>query len=85
MGIYNELVFTEAVELVEKIMHSDNADEIGNLIERLSTSSDLAMASMMLFVMKAKGVDTTTKTGVELANAKPTIADLLLPPGVKLH
>lgn len=83
--MYNELVFTEALEQVEAIMATHNADEIGDRIERLAQYPDLAMSAMMILVFKAKGVDTSHFNGVELANTQPNIRDLILPPGVNLN
>lgn len=83
MPFYNELIFTEAIEQVEALVASENVDEIGSRIEQIAGIPDLAQSCLMLLLMKAKGVDTTTKTGVELANAQPTVMDLILPPGVR--
>ena len=80
MGLYNELVFTEAIEQVEAILASSNSDEISTRIEQLVSNPDLAMSAMMIFVFKIKKVAEGV-TGVELANARPTVNDLILPPG----
>jgi hypothetical protein len=82
MGVRNDLIFTEAMEQVEALVASNSSDEIGTRIEQIVKSEDLAMVCLMLLTMKAKGVDTLTHTGVELANLKPTILDLILPAGV---
>jgi hypothetical protein len=82
--IYNTLVFTDAIEHVEKILETPDIDEACDRIERISQTPDLAMACFMLFYMKSKGIDTSHLTGAELANTQPSIANLILPPGVKL-
>lgn len=82
--IYNTLIFSEALEHVEKILETPDVDEACDRIEKISVSPDLAMACFMLFYMKAKGVDTSQLTGAELANSQPSIANLILPSGVKL-
>lgn len=84
VGVYHDLIFTEAIEQVEALVASSNATEIGERIDKIAASSDLSQACLMLLVVKAKGIDTSGKTGVELANLKPTIAELILPPGVTL-
>lgn len=81
MGFYNELVFTEAISNVEAILATDNADEISSRIEHLAIQPDLAMSAMMIFVFKLKKVAEGI-TGVELTNIRPSISDLILPPGV---
>lgn len=80
--MYNELVFTEAVEQVERILETQSSDEIADRIERICPHPDLSMAVIMLLVFKAKGV-AVDATGIELANSRPTFADLILPPGVR--
>lgn len=84
MGIYNDLVFTEALEQVELILLTESTDEIADRLEYIAPRSDLAMACMMLLVIKAKGGDISGMNGVEIANLQPTIQDLILPPGVVL-
>jgi hypothetical protein len=81
---YNDLVFTEALEQVEAIMTTQSSDEIANRLENIVSYPDLAHVCLMLLIMRAKGVDTANMNGVELANTKPTIADLILPPGVTI-
>lgn len=82
MGVYNELVFTEAIEQVEAILASSNSDEISTRIEQLASNRDLAMSAMLIFVFKIKKVAEGV-TGVELANTRPSVHDLILPPGFK--
>lgn len=84
MGIYNDLIFTEALEQVELILLSENTDEISDRLEKIAPHKDLAMACLMLLVIKAKGGDISGMNGVEIANLQPTIKDLILPPGVYL-
>lgn len=81
MGIYNDLIFTEALEQVELILLTDNTEEIATRLETIAPHEDLAMACLMLLVIKAKGGDISNMTGVEIANLQPTIKDLILPPG----
>jgi hypothetical protein len=85
MGVYNDWVFTEAIDQVESLVVANNPEEIASRLEAIAGNQDLSHACLMLLVMKAKGIDTSTKTGIELANAKPGILDLILPPGVKLE
>lgn len=80
--VYNALMFTEAIEQLNKILEITDSDEVCDRIERLAQHPDLAMPSMMLLYFKVKGIDISTMNGVELANTRPTIADLILPPGV---
>lgn len=82
--IYNTIIFSEALEQVEKILETPDIEEACDRIEKISATPDLAMACFMLFYMKAKNVDTSHLTGAELANTQPSIANLILPPGVKL-
>lgn len=81
MGIYNDVMFTEAFEQVEALIASDNSDEIGTRIEQIAKQENLAMICLMLLTMKAKGVDTDSKTPLELSNPVMTIHDLILPEG----
>lgn len=83
MGVYNDVIFTEAVEQVEALITSNSSDEIGTRIEQIAKFEDLSMICLMLLTMKVKGVDTSTKTPLELANPVMTIHDLILPEGVK--
>lgn len=85
MGVYNDVVFTEAVEQVGALIDSDNSDEIATRIEEISKQKDLALVCLMPLVMKAKGIDIGDTTGVEMANTQPSIMDLILPPGVRLE
>lgn len=82
MGIYHDLVFTEAIEQIEALVASVDAEDISNRLEKIAVNQDLAHACLMLLTMKAKGINTSDKTGVELANPKLTVRDLILPPGV---
>lgn len=81
VGIYNELVFTEALAQVGALTSSTDADEISTRIEQIVCQEDLAMVCLMVLVMKARGVDTDSMNGIELANCQPTIMDLILPAG----
>jgi hypothetical protein len=81
MTLRDEVIFTEAVEQVEAIMASESSDEIATRLEQISKIEDLALACLMLLVLKAKGHE-VNETGVELANTQPTFHDLILPPGV---
>lgn len=83
MSIYNGLIFTEAVEQVNALLTTEDTDEISDRIEEISKNRDLSIASMMLLVLKARGVDIERLNGIELANTKPTAADLILPPGTR--
>lgn len=84
MGIYNDLIFTEALDQVIAICSTKSTDEIADRLEKIAASPDLALSVMGLLVMKLKGADLSGTTGVELANVMPTIADLILPPGVQI-
>lgn len=84
MGLRNELIFTEAMDQVEAICSSTSADEIQTRMEQISTIPDLAQACLMLLFLKVKGADTSKMTGIELANPKLGVSDLVLPPGVEL-
>lgn len=84
MPIYNDLVFTEAIEQVEALIASNNADEITDRMQQIVKSRDLALGCLMLLVLRVKGVDTSGMTGVALAATQPSIRDLVLPPGVIL-
>lgn len=81
--IYNALIFSEALDLVEKIVSSHDVDEVCDRFEKIVGNQDLSLACFMLLYMKLKNVDTSQFTGVELANTPPSIRDLILPPGVK--
>lgn len=80
----NALIFQEALDQFGAITTSDNMDEICDRLEQICAHEELALAVMMLFVMKIKNVNTDDLTGVELANTQPTLRDLILPPGVTL-
>lgn len=84
MGVYNDVVFTDALEQVEALTTTDNADEITTRIEQIAAFPDLAIACLGLFVLKSRGADLTTMNGIEIANIQPSIADLIIPPGVTL-
>lgn len=83
MSLFNDLVFTEALEYVEKILGCDNPDQIADMLELIAPNKNLSLACMMLLVLKVKGTDVSKLNGVELANTRPTFANLILPPGVK--
>lgn len=83
MGIYNDLIFTEALAQVDAILSTQSADEMSDRLEKIAPNQDLALAVMSLFIMKIKGADLSQMSGVELANSHPTFGDLILPPGVK--
>jgi len=78
MGLLNELIFTEAVEQVQAILTSQSSDEISDRLEAIVKIEDLALACLMLLAMKAKGIDISDANGIEMANAQPTIADLII-------
>lgn len=84
MGLRNELIFTEALDQVEALCSSQSADEIQTRLEQISVVPDLAQVCMMLLLLKTKGADTTQMNGIDLANPKLGVSDLLLPPGVEL-
>lgn len=84
MGVYNDLVFTEAVDQAQALLASENTDEISDRLEKIANGNDRSMAVMMLLLFKARGRDISDMNGIELANAKPSFADLVLPPGVQL-
>lgn len=84
MSIYNSLVFSEAIDQVEAILKSQDSDDVANRLEHIANNEDLAISCLFLLVVKLKGGDISGMTGVEMANVKPTIADLILPPGVKI-
>lgn len=79
MGIYNTLIFTEALSVVKELIHGEDLDRVSGQIEEIATNEDLAMASIMLLVFHARGVDIDDLVGAELANAKPT--SLYIPKG----
>lgn len=81
---YNTLIFSEAIEQVEKMVASSDVEEVCDRLEEISKNRDLALATLMLLYMKLKNVDTTQFTGAELANSQPSFQDLILPPGVKM-
>lgn len=83
MGLYNDLIFTEAVEQVCALLDTTNPDEVTHRIEELAKDHELSMVCMMLLYLKTKGVDISQINGIELANIQPTIADLIIPPGAK--
>lgn len=80
MSIQDSLVFTEALDLVSRLVQSDDPDFMADAIEDIVRHKDLSHAVIFLLLVKAKGGDPFIKTGVELANTKPTVADLILPP-----
>lgn len=84
MGIYNDMIMTEALEQVRAICSTQSSDEIATRLEQVAQGPDLALAVMSILVMKLKGADLDQVNGIELANIIPTIADLILPPGVNL-
>lgn len=79
MGLYNDVMFTEALEQVEALVSSDNANEISTRIEKIVAIPDLSMICMMILTLKARGVDTSSMTGIELANVQPSFSDLVIP------
>lgn len=81
MGIYNAVAFTESLAQVDALLTTANSDEIADRIERIAHYPDLAMATLMILVLKARGLDTSQMNGVELSYALPTVADLVFPPG----
>lgn len=83
MGIYKELIFTEAVDQVGALLESTNADEISTRLEQIAGNENLAMGCLLLLTLKAKGVDISEINGIQLANTQPTFADLILPSGTK--
>lgn len=83
MSFFNELIFTEALEYVDKILESKNPDHVSDMLELIAPNKNLALSCMFLFVLKIQGVDISKLNGVELANTRPTFANLILPPGVK--
>lgn len=84
MGVYNDVVFTDALEQVQALTTTDNADEIATRIEQIAALPDLAIACLGLLVLKSRGADIASMNGIEIANIQPTIADFILPPGVSL-
>lgn len=84
MGVYHDVLFTEAIDRVRTILNSPDPDVISDMLERVAVDQDMAHACLMLLTMVCHGVDISKLTGIELSNAKPTITDLILPPGVSL-
>lgn len=84
MGVYNDVMFTEAIDQVEALIASTSADEIGERIEQIAHVEDLAQICLMLLIMKAKGIDTSGASGISLANPAYSVRDLILPPGLTL-
>lgn len=80
MGIYNDLVFTEGKDLANRLLTTENTDEIADIIDLVSTKPDLVQATMLFLVAQARGKP-IEDSGVQVANAAPTIADLILPEG----
>lgn len=80
MPLYSDLLFTEALDLIDRLITATDPDVIGQISEEVAKDKDLAHVVIALLVVKAKGADLSTKTGVELANTKPTFADLIIPP-----
>lgn len=85
MSIYNSLVFSEAIDQVQAILESQDSDDVATRLEYIANNEDLAISCLMLLVIKLKGGDISGMTGVEIANIKPTIADLVLPSWVKIR
>lgn len=78
MSIHDSLVFSEALDLTTKLLDSTNPDETADIIEEIVKYKDLSHAVIFLLVVKAKGGDPFIKTGVELANTRPTVNDLII-------
>lgn len=78
MSIHDSLIFSEALDLTTKLLDSTNPDETADIIEEIVKYRDLSHAVIFLLVVKAKGGDPFIKTGVELANTRPTVNDLII-------
>lgn len=84
MGVYNDVIFTDAVDHVRRLLETENTDELADIIEMVAPIPDLVMACMLLLTLKARGTDISEITGIDLSHTKPTTQDLVLPPGVHL-
>lgn len=82
MGIYNDLIFTEALEQTRAILAETDPDRLGDRLELIAASQDLTLGSLMLLWLHHKGVDLSELNGVTLANVQPSFRDLILPEGM---
>lgn len=82
MGIYNDLIFTEALDQVKAILAETDQDRLADRLELIAVNQDLSLSCLFLFVLHIRGVDLSELNGVTLANVQPTMRDFILPEGL---
>lgn len=81
MGIYNDLIFTEALDQVKAILNETDQDRLADRLELIAVNQDLALGCLFLLILHIRGVDLSELNGVSLANVQPSFRDLILPEG----